>query len=120
MEKNLLMGIHDSCLEEFCQYFATDFSYKITSCKTQEEFFEAMENQRYSRLLFDANFTHPNSPDYSFTKQVMEKLKLTKSDLGYKILGISGNPELVESAQKENLPVIDKKYFSEKFQEFLV
>lgn len=107
-----LLGIHDKTLLETWTDILQDNGYSVTQALTPEEIIRLAECNQHCVYIMDLNFGKPGSNDITPSVNVYNAVR-SRADAGEaRFVGISGDPNVVDIAQKQSVPAFYKTDFN--------
>ena len=100
----MLIGIHDANLARSISRLAEARHYESVVAPDLDELAAEARTFGYSRIIMDANFGFPGSPDILPAVQIYEIVKPEMDKGLMKLLAISGSETVVKLAQARGVP----------------
>ncbi len=110
-EKWALLGIHDDSSRAGAVASLERVDYMVYVASSPADLIAQSYDDKYSFVFMDANFGSPGSFNLSPLRGVYSALQERVSSVAAGLVAFTGNEDLVAQAQKEGLPIMDRRDF---------
>jgi DNA-binding NtrC family response regulator len=104
----ILLAVHDESLIRSFPRLIRAIGYETDLAKDRSELLEKANQKGYRACIMDVNFERPGSYDLDISKRVYG---LLNKDASVRFMAISGDPDIVEEANKQGIPTEYKTSF---------